>query len=54
MFSLSITTIVDDGNGDVIHKSTHECSTFESASNLALEISGCVKEVLESHITINQ
>lgn len=54
MYVLTITTVIDDGNGDVINKSSHECLTYEIANNLSLEISKCVKEVLESHITIKQ
>ena len=53
MYVLRITTIIDEGHGDIISKSEHECMTFEIANSLQLEISKCVKEVLESHITIN-
>lgn len=51
MYILRITTVVDDGHGDVIHKSNHECLTVELAAALTAEISKCVKEVLEVHIT---
>jgi hypothetical protein len=52
MVNLYITTVIDDGNGDVIKKSSYECISVEAALSLAVEINKGVKEALEIHISL--